>query len=66
GLVEHDNPLGHPSRRTEGIPRIITKLSARLEKYYPPRQQRQILELCLDQRRFLEATVPDFTDCLAR
>ena len=65
GLIEHDNPVGHPSRRVEGIPLLINKLSERVARCYPTAQQQKIDDLCRDHPRFLETAVPSFTDLLA-
>lgn len=66
GLVERENPAGHPLRRSEGIPLLINKLKDRLERYYSPEQRQRILGLCLDHARFRQASVPEFTDNFAR
>ena len=65
GLIERDNPVGHPSRRAEGIPLLITKFTHRLERHYPTRRLRRILAAVANQERFLEMPVTDFTDLLA-
>ena len=66
GLIERENPLGHPSRRKDGIPLLINKLSDRLSQFYGPGQQRHIRDLCLDHARFLDEPVPDFMNHFAR
>ncbi len=65
GLVEHDNPVGHPSRRADGIPLLINKLSERVARRYPAAQQQKIDAVCLDHQRFIDMPVPAFTDLLA-
>ena len=62
GLVEHKNPVGHPSRRAEGIPRLMAKLSERVQRRYSSARQRQIQEVCQEPARFMELPVPAFTD----
>ncbi len=65
GLIEHDNPVGHPSRREEGIPLLINKLSERLQRHYTAQRALQVRELCLDHGRFVDTAVPMFMDLLA-
>jgi 2-methylcitrate dehydratase len=65
GLVERDNPVGHPSRRAEGIPLLINKFSERLARRYPTRRLNRIRALCVNHERFLDTAVADFTDLLA-
>jgi 2-methylcitrate dehydratase len=65
GLVERDNPVGHPSRRAEGIPLLINKLSERLGAHYSTAQQTKVLALCLDHAKFVAMPVPAFTDLFA-
>ena len=64
GLMERDNPVGHPSRRAEGIPLLINKFTYRLERHYPTRRLRRILAAVANQERFLETPVTEFTDLL--
>jgi 2-methylcitrate dehydratase len=64
GYVERENPIGHPSRRAEGIPLLINKFSYRLERHYPTRRLRRILSMVANQERFLATPVTDFTDLL--
>ncbi len=65
GLIEHDNPVGHPSRRKEGIPLLINKLSERLQGRYTTQRAQQVRELCLDHQQFMDTAVPVFMDLLA-
>ena len=65
GLIERDNPVGHPSRRDEGIPLLINKLQHRLAARYGGGRQQEIIRLCLDHPRLLQTAVPDFTNLLA-
>ena len=64
GLIERANPVGHPSRRAEGIPMLINKFTHRLERHYPTRRLRRILAAVANQERFLETPVTEFTDLL--
>jgi 2-methylcitrate dehydratase len=65
GLIEHDNPVGHPSRRAQGIPLLVNKLTERVRRYYPPAEQEKIAALCLDHAAFLNCPVAEFTDLFA-
>jgi 2-methylcitrate dehydratase len=65
GLIEHDNPVGHPSRRAEGIPLLINKLTERLRARYSAAQQQKLRALCLDHAKFAACPVPAFTDLFA-
>ncbi len=65
GLIERDNPVGHPSRRDEGNPLLINKLQHRLTVRYGGGRQQEIIRLCLDHPRLLQTAVPDFTNLLA-
>ena len=65
GLVEHDNPVGHPSRRAQGLPLLVEKLMVRVAQRYPADKQQIIRELCQDHQRFMGMTVPEFTGLLA-
>jgi 2-methylcitrate dehydratase len=65
GLIEHDNPVGHPSRRAEGIPLLIHKLNERVAQHYGAAQRQQIRELCLNPTAFMNMPVPAFTELFA-
>ena len=52
-MVEY--PIGHKLRRGEGIPLLEEKFRTNLARRFPTRQQKSIINLCLDQAR-LEAT----------
>ena len=52
-VVEY--PIGHKRRRKEGMPLLEAKFKTNLARRFPPKQQKAILELCLDAKR-LEAT----------
>jgi 2-methylcitrate dehydratase len=59
-VVEY--PIGHKRRRAEGMPILVEKFKRNLARRFPPKQQKTILELCMD-RSTLEATpVNQFVD----
>lgn len=63
--IEVMYPLGHPSRRREGIPVLLQKFAANLARCFPPKRCREILDLCADQGRLENTPVHDFMDRLA-
>jgi len=65
GLIEHDNPVGHPSRREQGLPLLIGKFTERAARRFSAEKHKQLMVLCLDHQRLMATPVPDFTDALA-
>ncbi len=63
--VDVQYPLGHPSRRREGIPVLLRKFETNLARRFAPKRQREILEVCADQRRLEQTPVHAFTDLFA-
>jgi 2-methylcitrate dehydratase len=61
-VVEY--PLGHKRRRKEGMPLLVEKFERNLARRFPPKQQRAILELCLDQKRLEQTPVNEFVDLM--
>src|SRR5689334_4281394 len=51
-LVEY--PIGHKRRRKDGMPLLIEKFERNLARRFPAKQQKAILELCLDAKRLDE------------
>src|SRR5690349_9816119 len=41
-------PIGHKRRRQEGMPVLVEKFNTNLARRFPERQQRAILDLCMD------------------
>ena len=41
-------PIGHKRRRKEGMPVLVEKFKVNLARRFPPKQQKAILDLCLD------------------
>jgi len=59
-VVEY--PIGHKRRRREGLPRLVEKFERNLARRFPAKQQKAILELCLDADRFAATPVHEFVD----
>jgi len=55
-------PLGHKRRREEGLPLLEAKFRRNLASRFLPAQQRAILDISLDQRRFEATAVNDYLD----
>jgi 2-methylcitrate dehydratase len=61
-LVEY--PIGHKRRRKEGMPILIEKFERNLARRFPEKQQKAILELCLDRERLEQTPVNEFVDLM--
>jgi 2-methylcitrate dehydratase len=61
-VVEY--PIGHKRRRKEGMPLLVEKFERNLARRFPARQQKAILELCLDQKRLEATPVHEFVDLM--
>ncbi len=61
-VVEY--PIGHKRRRKEGIPHLVEKFERNLARRFPPKQQKAILELCMDQKRLEQTPVNDFVNLM--
>jgi len=59
-VVEY--PIGHARRRKEGIPLLEQKFKTNLARQFPPRQQQQILDVSLDQKKLEAMAVNDYVD----
>lgn len=59
-VVEY--PIGHARRRKEGIPLLEQKFKTNLARQFPPRQQQQILDISLDQKKLEAMAVNDYVD----
>jgi 2-methylcitrate dehydratase len=59
-VVEY--PIGHKRRRKEGMPLLVEKFKTNLARRFPAKQQQQILDLCLDQKRLDATPVNEFVD----
>jgi 2-methylcitrate dehydratase len=60
--VAVEYPLGHRRRRSEGVPQLEAKFRTNLARHFAPKQQRAILDLCLDARRLAQTPVNEFVD----
>jgi len=61
-VVEY--PIGHKRRRKEGMPVLVEKFKTNLARRFPVRQQKAILELCLDAGKLAATPVNEFVDLM--
>ncbi|HKB83162.1 MAG TPA: 2-methylcitrate dehydratase, partial [Burkholderiales bacterium] len=61
-VVEY--PIGHKRRRKEGMPVLVEKFKTNLARRFPTRQQKAILDLCLDPKRLAATPVNEFVDLM--
>jgi 2-methylcitrate dehydratase len=59
-VVEY--PIGHKRRRKEGMPILVEKFERNLARRFPAKQQKAILELCMDAKRLQTTPVNEFVD----
>jgi 2-methylcitrate dehydratase len=59
-VVEY--PIGHKRRRKEGMPVLVEKFQTNLARRYPPKQQKAILDLCMDAEKLAATPVNEFVD----
>jgi len=57
-------PIGHKRRRKEGMPVLVEKFKVNLARRFPAKQQKAILELCLDPARLEKTPVNEFVDLM--
>jgi 2-methylcitrate dehydratase len=55
-------PIGHKRRRKEGMPILVEKFKTNLARRYPAKQQKTILDLCLDAKKLESTPVNEFVD----
>jgi 2-methylcitrate dehydratase len=55
-------PIGHKRRRKEGMPVLVEKFKRNLARRYNEKQQRAILDLCMDADRLAATPVNQFVD----
>jgi 2-methylcitrate dehydratase len=60
--IKVEYPIGHRRRRTEGIPVLVEKFKTNLARCFPDRQQKAILDVCLDQAGLEKMPVHEFVD----
>ncbi len=63
--VAVEYPIGHRRRREDGIPLLIEKFKVNLARRFPVKQQKAILDLCLDRAKLEATPVNEFTDLFA-
>jgi 2-methylcitrate dehydratase len=61
-VVEY--PIGHKRRRKEGMPVLVEKFKVNLARQFPAKQQKAILELCMDPARLEKTPVHEFVDLM--
>jgi 2-methylcitrate dehydratase len=61
-VVEY--PIGHKRRRKEGMPVLVEKFKTNLARRFPPKQQKAVLELCLDSGKLAATPVNEFVDMM--
>ena len=64
--VEIEYPIGHRQRRTEGIPVLIQKFRAAIDKHYSTEKAGEIFELVSDGNRFSDFGVAKFMQLMAQ
>ncbi|MFA5620421.1 MAG: bifunctional 2-methylcitrate dehydratase/aconitate hydratase [Weeksellaceae bacterium] len=60
--VTVEYPIGHKRRREEGIPELIKKFKINLNRIFPEKQQKTILDVSLDFDKISDMDVNEFTD----
>jgi 2-methylcitrate dehydratase len=55
-------PIGHKRRRAEGMPILVEKFKTNLARRFPDKQQKAILDLCLDAERLAGTPVNELVD----
>jgi 2-methylcitrate dehydratase len=58
-------PIGHKRRRKEGMPVLVEKFKTNLARRFPAKQQKAILDLCLDAKKLAATPVNEFVDLMA-
>jgi len=61
-VVEY--PIGHKRRRKEGMPVLMEKFKTNLARRFPTKQQKAILDLCLDPKKLAVTPVNEFVDMM--
>jgi len=61
-VVEY--PIGHKRRRKEGMPVLVEKFKTNLARRFPAKQQKTVLELCLDPKKLAATPVNEFVDMM--
>jgi 2-methylcitrate dehydratase len=58
-------PSGHKRRRAEGMPILVEKFKTNLARRFPKKQQKTILDVCMDPERLEAMPVNEFVDLFA-
>ena len=58
-------PIGHKRRRAEGMPILVEKFKTNLARRFPSKQQKTILEVCMDPERLEAMPINEFVDLFA-
>ncbi|HYN27302.1 MAG TPA: bifunctional 2-methylcitrate dehydratase/aconitate hydratase [Burkholderiales bacterium] len=61
-VVEY--PIGHKRRRKEGMPVLVEKFKTNLARRFPAKQQKAVLELCIDPKKLAATPVNEFVDMM--
>src|SRR3954451_4222611 len=61
-VVEY--PIGHKRRRKEGLPHLVEKFERTLARQFPEKQQKAILDVCMDQKKLEQMPVKEFVDLM--
>jgi 2-methylcitrate dehydratase len=61
-VVEY--PIGHKRRRKDGMPLLVEKFERNLARRFPAKQQKAILDLCLDAKQLEATPVHEFVDLM--
>jgi len=64
--VHVDVPLGHPMRRTEGIPALVTKFEASVAAHFAPAQAGRIKAVFTDRARLEAMPVHEFVSVMVK
>lgn len=57
-------PIGHKRRRKEGMPVLVEKFKTNLARRFPTKQQKTILDLCMDPKKLAATPVNEFVDLM--
>ncbi len=63
-VVEY--PIGHRSRRKEGMPVLVAKFKTNLARVFAEKQRTALLDLCLDSKKFDATPINEFMDMMAK
>lgn len=62
GPISISAPLGHPSRRKEATPCLLTKFERNLSSHYTKEKIKSLMELFADKERFENLAISSFVD----